>query len=148
MILKMEIDSKYFSYCKRGNFRVGVIFAFFALLVFFAKFTPTWKLNPYAFMKEIGVISWKLPPREMSCQHFREIFPQRKLPRLQYIVIPGFQSRWYNIQYKTYAYQFMELGLAHGKLANVLHGLHHCYEVTQCNSIDVHHWDRDFIQNS
>ena len=50
-----------------------------------------------------------------------------------YIVIPGFQLRWYNIQYKTYAYQFMELGLAHGKLANVLHGLDHCYEVTQCN---------------
>ena len=23
-------------------------------------------------MKEIGVISWKLPPHEMSCQHFRE----------------------------------------------------------------------------
>ena len=33
-----------------------------------------------------------------------------------YLVIPGFQLRWYNIQYKTYAYQFMELGLAHGKL--------------------------------
>ena len=29
-------------------------------------------------MKEIGVVSWKLPPREMSCQCFREIFPQRK----------------------------------------------------------------------
>ena len=27
----------------------------------------------------------------------------------------------------------MELGLAHGKLANVLHGLDHCYQVTQCN---------------
>ena len=26
-------------------------------------------------MKEIGVVSWKLPPREMSCQHFREIIP-------------------------------------------------------------------------
>ena len=35
-------------------------------------------------MKEIGIESWKLPPREMSCQHFREIFPQRKQPRLQY----------------------------------------------------------------
>ena len=33
-----------------------------------------------------------------------------------YIVIPGFQLRWYNIQYKTYAYQFIELSLAHGKL--------------------------------
>ena len=28
-------------------------------------------------MKEIGVISWKLPPREMSCQHFCEIFPSK-----------------------------------------------------------------------
>ena len=26
-------------------------------------------------MKEIGVVSWKLPPREMSSQHFREIPP-------------------------------------------------------------------------
>ena len=26
-------------------------------------------------MKEIGVVSWKLPPREMSCQSFREIPP-------------------------------------------------------------------------
>ena len=26
-------------------------------------------------MKEIEVVSWKLPPREMSCQHFREFFP-------------------------------------------------------------------------
>ena len=29
-------------------------------------------------MKEIGEVSQKLPPREMSFQHFREIFPQRK----------------------------------------------------------------------
>ena len=36
-------------------------------------------------MKELGVVSWKLPPREMSCQHFHEIFAQRKQPRLQYI---------------------------------------------------------------
>ena len=28
-------------------------------------------------MKEIGEASWKLPPSEMSCQHFREIFTQR-----------------------------------------------------------------------
>ena len=39
-------------------------------------------------MKEIGVVSWKLPPHEMSCQHFREIFPQRKLPRLEYMKKP------------------------------------------------------------
>ena len=26
-------------------------------------------------MKEIRVASWKLPPREMSCHHFREISP-------------------------------------------------------------------------
>ena len=26
-------------------------------------------------MKEKGVVSWKLPPREMSCKYFREIFP-------------------------------------------------------------------------
>ena len=41
----------------------------------YAKITPTRKLNPYAFMKEIGVVSRKFPPREMSYQHFREIFP-------------------------------------------------------------------------
>ena len=29
-------------------------------------------------MKEIIVVSWKLPPREMFRQHFREIFPQQK----------------------------------------------------------------------
>ena len=29
----------------------------FRAFVFFVKFTPTRKLNPYAFMKEIGVIS-------------------------------------------------------------------------------------------
>ena len=29
-------------------------------------------------MKEIEVIFWKLPPREMSSQYFREIFPQQK----------------------------------------------------------------------
>ena len=51
-----------------GNFRA---------FVFFAKITPTRKLNPFTFMKEIGVVLWKLPLREMSCQHFREIFPQR-----------------------------------------------------------------------
>ena len=27
---------------------------------------------------EIGAELWKLLPREMSCQHFREIFPQPK----------------------------------------------------------------------
>ena len=27
-------------------------------------------------MKEIWVISWKLPPREMPRQRFRKIFPQ------------------------------------------------------------------------
>ena len=26
-------------------------------------------------MKEKGVVSWKLPPREISCQRFCEIFP-------------------------------------------------------------------------
>ena len=26
-------------------------------------------------MKEIGEVSWKLPPREMSWQYFRENFP-------------------------------------------------------------------------
>ena len=30
-------------------------------------------------MKEIWVVWWKLPPHEMSYQHFREIFPQQKL---------------------------------------------------------------------
>ena len=29
-------------------------------------------------MKEIGVVLGKLPPREMSYQHFHEIFPQQK----------------------------------------------------------------------
>ena len=29
-------------------------------------------------MKEVGVVSWKLPPREMSCQHFHEISPEQK----------------------------------------------------------------------
>ena len=29
-------------------------------------------------MKEIGVISWKLPPREMSCQRFSRDFPPAK----------------------------------------------------------------------
>ena len=56
------------SYCKCGNFRVGVIFEFFAMLpssqkftrvfrnvAFIAKISPTQKLNPYDFMKEIGV---------------------------------------------------------------------------------------------
>ena len=66
-----------FQYCTRGNFRVGVIHIF-RTCVFFAKITPTGKLNPNAFMKEIGVVSWKFPPREMSYQHFHEIFPQQK----------------------------------------------------------------------
>ena len=52
-----------------GNFRA---------FVFFAKITPTRKLNSHTFMKEIGKVSWKIPPREMPCQYFREIFPQRK----------------------------------------------------------------------
>ena len=26
-------------------------------------------------MKEIGIVSWKLPPREMSCQHFCKFSP-------------------------------------------------------------------------
>ena len=30
-------------YCKRGHFRVGVLFAFFRAFVFFAKITPTRK---------------------------------------------------------------------------------------------------------
>ena len=30
-------------------------------------------------MKEIGVVSWKLPSREMSCQHFRDHFPPEKI---------------------------------------------------------------------
>ena len=38
-------------------------------------------------MKEKGGVLWKLPPREMSCQHFREIFPQGKYPRLQYLFL-------------------------------------------------------------
>ena len=29
-------------------------------------------------MKKMGIVSWKLPLCEMSCQHFRAIFPQRK----------------------------------------------------------------------
>ena len=59
-------------YCKRGNFRVGVIFAF-RDMTFFAKISLAGK--PIRLVKEIGEISWKLPPREKSCQHFREIFP-------------------------------------------------------------------------
>ena len=68
-------------HCKRGNFRVGVNFCVFHAFVFFAKITPTQKIKPiclFQFLKEIGVVSWKLSPREMSCQCFREIFPQRK----------------------------------------------------------------------
>ena len=33
-------------------------------------------------MKEIGVVSWKLPSRGMSCQRFREIFPPVKITTL------------------------------------------------------------------
>ena len=51
------------------------LFRDFRAFVFFAKIAHTRKLNPYIFMKEIGVVSWKFPPREMSYQHFREISP-------------------------------------------------------------------------
>ena len=62
-------------------------------------------------MKEIGVVSWKLPPREMSYQHFREIFPQRKLPRLQYMnVIRPFIANWLEgrtIKYTNFPAKYM-----------------------------------------
>ena len=70
--------SWFFLYCKRGNFRVGVIFAIFAILPYSRKFPPRENKTHMTFFKEIWVESWKLPPREKSCQHFREIFPQRK----------------------------------------------------------------------
>ena len=65
-------------YCKHENFHVGVIFVFFTHLSSSLKLPPHENKNPYVFMKEMGVVSWKLPPREMSCKHFRDIFPQRK----------------------------------------------------------------------
>ena len=46
-----------YMYCKRGNLRVGLIFAFFCAFVFFIKNTPMRKYNPYNFMKEIVVVS-------------------------------------------------------------------------------------------
>ena len=39
------------TFLRGGNFR------FFRAFVYFAKNTPTRKQNPYAFMKEIGVVS-------------------------------------------------------------------------------------------
>ena len=45
-------------------------------------------------MEEIGVVSWKLPPREMSWQHFHEIPPKRIWPRLQYFEM---ESIWNDV---------------------------------------------------
>ena len=42
-------------------------------------------------MKEIGVVSWKLPPRNVL-QHIREIFPKQKQPRLQYLKLSFFST--------------------------------------------------------
>ena len=42
-----------YMYCKRGNFRVGIPFTFFALLSFSGKIHPREnKTHIYAFMKE------------------------------------------------------------------------------------------------
>ena len=74
----LYMTTQFFKYCKRGDFRGGGgggDFRVFRTFVFYAKITPMRKYNPHAFMKEIVVVSWKLPPRELSCQHFREIIP-------------------------------------------------------------------------
>ena len=48
------------------KFPRGGKFCVFRYFAFFAKITPCEKKKPYASMKEIGVVSWKLPPCERS----------------------------------------------------------------------------------
>ena len=52
-------------YCNVEMFAWG-LFTRFSRFFFFSKIIPTRKYNPYAFMKEIEVVSWTLPLREMS----------------------------------------------------------------------------------
>ena len=40
-------------------------------------------------MKEKGVVSWKLPPSEMSCQHFPEIPPPSENNHIYSIITSG-----------------------------------------------------------
>ena len=63
-------------YCKRENFHMGIFFMFFRAFVFFSKImVPPSKniIHMPLWRKWECVVSWKLPAREMSCQHFRKI---------------------------------------------------------------------------
>ena len=49
------------------------------------KVSHVWKLNPYDFMKEMGEVSWKLPPMWKVLPTFsRNYSPKRKKTLLQY----------------------------------------------------------------
>ena len=77
--LRMSAISYLWYYCKRGHFRVGISFAFFAILTSSRKSPPPFKNKTQMILwRKIWVVSWKLPPYERSCQYFRENFPQRK----------------------------------------------------------------------
>ena len=45
-------------------------------------------------MKEIGVVSWKLPLREMSCQHFREFSPSENNHVYSTMCLISFQNEF------------------------------------------------------
>ena len=66
-------------YHELGNFHMGVIFMFFALLSSLQNY-PHEEIKPICLYEGNRSSIVKITPsaREMSCQHFREIFPQRK----------------------------------------------------------------------
>ena len=70
------MDHMYISDIKLAKvYKLGVIFALFAVMLFSRKCPPSRIWNPYDFIKEIWLESWKLHPREKSSEHFREFIP-------------------------------------------------------------------------
>ena len=86
LMLICSIHVQHENFSRGGNFRD---------FAFFAKISPMRKLNPYYLMKEIEVLSWKLPPCERSCPHFRKNFPP---VQITFIVSSGQITFFHNRQ--------------------------------------------------
>ena len=52
ILATVPLELKIIAYCKRGNFRVGVIFAIFAILPYSRKFPPRENKTHMTLLKE------------------------------------------------------------------------------------------------